>query len=106
MDTTQDELGPEKEIMQIYGPSSVHGPQHITAPHTQRLNSPQQVGSLSAPNDELAISDAGRLIDAVRDLPAIRGDRVAQIRAQLADGTYNADAKLDVALDRLLDEIA
>jgi hypothetical protein len=30
---------------------------------------------------------------------------VAEIRAQLASGIYETDAKLDVAIGRLLDEI-
>jgi hypothetical protein len=31
---------------------------------------------------------------------------VQDIRAALADGTYETDEKLDIALERLLDEIA
>jgi negative regulator of flagellin synthesis FlgM len=42
----------------------------------------------------------------VRDLPDIREDRVAQIRAEIARGTYETPEKLDVALSRLLDEFA
>lgn len=91
--------------MHVYGPSHLHGPQNITAPHTQRLNLPPAPAGVSAPRDELSLSDAGRLVDAVRQLPDIRADRVATIKAQLANGTYQADAKLDLALERLLDEI-
>ncbi len=32
--------------------------------------------------------------------------RVAELRAAILNGTYEIDAKLDVAVDRLLDEIA
>ncbi|MDP6556758.1 MAG: flagellar biosynthesis anti-sigma factor FlgM [Pirellulaceae bacterium] len=38
-------------------------------------------------------------------MPDVRTDRVAELRAQIASGAYETDAKLDVALDRLLDEI-
>ena len=41
----------------------------------------------------------------LNDIPAIRQDRVNSIRAAIADGTYETDAKLSTALDRLLDEI-
>jgi hypothetical protein len=32
-------------------------------------------------------------------------DRVNEIRAQIAAGTYETDEKLDIAVGRLLDEI-
>jgi negative regulator of flagellin synthesis FlgM len=61
--------------------------------------------SSTAIQDELDISDAARMIDEVRELPEIREDRIAQIRAQIASGTYETEEKLEVALGRLLDEI-
>jgi anti-sigma28 factor (negative regulator of flagellin synthesis) len=39
------------------------------------------------------------------EIPAIRQDRVDAIRTAIAQGTYETDAMLNVALDRLLDEI-
>jgi len=56
-------------------------------------------------SDELEISDVARLTELAREVPEIRQDRVASIRAQIAEGTYETDAKLDVAIERLLDEI-
>ena len=56
-------------------------------------------------NDTVEISDAGRLAEQMSQIPEIRQDRVNAIRAQIANGTYETDAKLSVALDRLLDEI-
>ncbi len=41
-----------------------------------------------------------------RELPEIREDRVAQVRAEIARGTYETPEKLDLALSRLPDEIA
>ena len=35
----------------------------------------------------------------------IRTDRVAQIRQAIEAGTYETQDKLDIAIDRLLDEI-
>jgi flagellar biosynthesis anti-sigma factor FlgM len=35
----------------------------------------------------------------------VRTDKVAQIREQLANGTYEDDKKLDAATDRLLDDL-
>ncbi|MCC6425331.1 MAG: flagellar biosynthesis anti-sigma factor FlgM [Phycisphaerales bacterium] len=40
------------------------------------------------------------------DRPAgIRAGLVDRIQRQLADGTYDIDGKLDIALDRMIDEV-
>jgi len=36
----------------------------------------------------------------------VRADKVAQVRSQIEAGTYETDDKLDVAADRLLDDLA
>jgi len=48
--------------------------------------------------DELQLSDAGQLVDKVRDLPEIRQDRVDQIKAQIATGAYETEEKLNIAV--------
>ncbi len=91
--------------MHIYGPANLHGAQPIGAPHSSRMTNRQSPSEASPIQDELQLSDAAQLVDQVRDLPEIRQDRVDQIRAQIADGSYETDEKMDVALGRLLDEI-
>jgi negative regulator of flagellin synthesis FlgM len=91
--------------MHVYGPTHLHGAQPIGSPHAARLNRPASAPSSGPIQDEVQISDAARLLDKVNDLPAIRQDRVNQIRQQIADGTYETPEKLQVALERLLGEI-
>jgi negative regulator of flagellin synthesis FlgM len=91
--------------MQIYGPSHLHGAQPINAPHASRVSQSAAAGSASPIQDEVQISSQGQFVDRVHELPDIRQDRVNQIRAQIAQGTYETDDKLDVAVGRLLDEI-
>lgn len=91
--------------MQIYGPTHVHPSQPISAPHATHSARPPQGAEQSAHADRVEISTAAQLVDRVRDLPEIRADRVAQIRAAIADGTYETDEKIDAAVERLLDEI-
>jgi negative regulator of flagellin synthesis FlgM len=55
--------------------------------------------------DEVDISDAARLVEQVHQLPEMRGDRVEAVRRQIAEGTYETGDKLNVAVERLLDEI-
>jgi anti-sigma28 factor (negative regulator of flagellin synthesis) len=93
--------------MQIYGPTHVHGPQPLSAPHVFRA---ERVGGLSRPADELSLSEAAqegeRLIELARSLPAIRQDRVDRLRAAIAQGTYETPERLSKAVDALLDELA
>ncbi len=91
--------------MQIYGASQLHGAQTLRAPHSIRQEPISTGNTAPSASDELTLSDSARFVDQARDLPEIRSDRVAQIRAAIADGTYDNDAKLSVALDRLLNEI-
>jgi negative regulator of flagellin synthesis FlgM len=91
--------------MQIYGPTHLHGPQAISPPHSARINRTEAPNSSGQIQDELDISDAGRMVEMAKQAPDIRQDRVDAIRAQIAAGTYETDEKLSAALDRLLDEI-
>jgi hypothetical protein len=92
--------------MYIYGTSHIHAAQPLSAPH--RLSPP--AGPHGAHSfggvDQLDISPEADFVAQARELPEIREDRVAAIRAQIQSGTYETSDKLDVALSRLLDEIA
>ena len=91
--------------MQIYGPAHLHGAQPINAPHTARLTQATSPNATGAIQDELQISDAGKMVDEVRQMPEMRMDRIKELRQQIASGTYETPEKLDIALGRLLDEM-
>lgn len=91
--------------MHIYGPSQLHGPQSISAPHVSRASQPAQRLESAPIQDELQISDAARLVEQAKAAPEMRMDRVNEIRRQIASGTYETQDKLDVAVSRLFDEI-
>jgi len=92
--------------MQIYGPAHLHGPQGVNAPHAKSC-SPPTTGARQSINtsDTLEISSEGALASRLSEVPDIRHDRVAAIKAQIVAGTYETDDKLNAALDALLDEI-
>ena len=90
--------------MYIYGTAHVHSAQPVNAPH--RLAATQAPSTSYAGGvDELDISPEADFVAQARDLPEIREDRVASIRAQIAAGTYETADKLEMALSGLLDEI-
>ena len=91
--------------MHIYGPHSLHGPQAIGAPHSARTAKPASPAEGTAIKDEINISDAARFIEQAAEAPEVRQNRIGSIKQQIADGTYETQEKLDVAVERLLDEI-
>ena len=89
--------------MEIYGPGQVHGPQSIRAP--QRVQPAQADAIDNTPLDQVEISAEADFVSQIHDLPDVRADRVADIRAQIESGVYETNEKIDVAVGRLLDEI-
>lgn len=71
-----------------------------------RLRSAAQVESRAdVVRDEVEISERAQWMSKMQELPQARQERVAQIKAALADGSYDADRHIDAALDRLIDEL-
>jgi flagellar biosynthesis anti-sigma factor FlgM len=55
-------------------------------------------------SDRVELSGAGHLLQSLKNND-VRADKVADIKAQIASGTYEDDAKMDVAVDRMLDDL-
>ena len=54
--------------------------------------------------DKLQLSGVSHLLKALKNND-VRAEKVAEIKAQIASGTYEDDRKLDAAVDRLLDDL-
>jgi negative regulator of flagellin synthesis FlgM len=92
--------------MEIHGAGGAQGAQPIyprLAAFTVEAGGTVQT---QAPRDRVEISPIGRMLDGVARLPEIRHERVEAIRAQIAAGVYETPEKLEVALDRLMDELS
>ena len=92
--------------MQVNGPSNVHGAQPVNSPNAARSAEQATQANQANSADEVSISQQADFLSRIDDIPDIRQERVDQIRAEIADGTYETDEKLDIAVSRLLDEIA
>ena len=97
--------------MQING---INGAQPVNPTNQVESAKATQSTSITNPTDQVEISAeaefSNQTVDMVNqlqinDLPEIRTDRVAQIREAIEAGTYETQDKLDIAVDRLLDEI-
>jgi anti-sigma28 factor (negative regulator of flagellin synthesis) len=60
--------------------------------------------SVPRATDRLELSGHSHLLTALRS-NEVRVDKVAVIKSQIEAGTYESGEKLDIAADRLLDEI-
>ena len=92
--------------MEIHGAGGTQGPQPIyprLAAFSIEAGGTVQAGS---PRDQVEISPLGRMLDGIGRLPEIRHEKVDAIRQQIASGIYETPEKLDVAMDRLLDELS
>lgn len=99
--------------MQIYGPYRVSTTQPTSQPQRTQPQQPESGAAKPAKGqvDQLDLSSAASDVNRVASTQIagggeIRIDRVAEIRRQIADGSYETPEKLDAALDRLLDQLA
>ena len=77
--------------------------QKITTSPIQKSVSAEAPTQLPA-TDRLELSGASHLLKSLQNND-IRADKVASIKAQIESGSYEDDAKLDIATDRLLDDL-
>lgn len=55
--------------------------------------------------DSVEISNVAQLAAQVQELPAVRAEVVNRVKAEIAAGTYETPEKIDVAIDRLMEEL-
>ena len=76
----------------------------VTGPKFESVKLPGSICN-NLPVDRVEISPIARLMSEISALPEIRADKVAQVRAEIQAGTYITPEKLDIAIDRLLEDI-
>jgi negative regulator of flagellin synthesis FlgM len=91
--------------MHIHGTTHIHGPHGINAPHAPFRGQSGQSAPSANSADRVEISAAAEAAIQANESHGVRRDLVNELRAQIAAGTYETPAKLDAAIDRLLDEI-
>ena len=91
--------------MEIYGAGGAQGPQPIYPRLAAFTVEAGQTVQTQAPRDRVEISPIGRMLDGVARLPEIRHEKVEEIRRQIASGVYETPEKLELALDRMMDEL-
>ena len=68
----------------------------------------------SAPDDDIIMEEIlenlnttpiGQVLKKIASLPEIRKDKVLNVRRQLTDGKYDLNERLNIALDRVLEDL-
>lgn len=57
-------------------------------------------------SDQLELSETAKLLAKLANLPDVREDLVARVKAEIADGTYETADKLDAAIEGLAEHLA
>jgi len=91
--------------MHIHGTNHIHGPHGINPPHISTRAAGTQSAAPGNSVDRVDISPAAEAAIEAAESGGIRHDLVNLIRGQIAAGTYDTPEKMDIALERLLDEI-
>jgi len=55
--------------------------------------------------DRVEISQLARMMGKIAQLPPVRQDKIDQVKAAIASGSYETPDKWDIAIDRLLEEL-
>ena len=66
---------------------------------------PGQAVDNSVSVDRVEISQIARLMSEISALPEVRAEKVAQVRSEIEAGTYITPEKLDIAVERLLEDL-
>jgi negative regulator of flagellin synthesis FlgM len=91
--------------MEIFGAGGTQGPQPIYPRLAAFTIDSGQTVHAGTPRDHVEISPLGQMLDGISQLPEIRYEKVEEIRRQIAAGSYETSERLELALDRLLEEL-
>jgi negative regulator of flagellin synthesis FlgM len=91
--------------MQIQGTNRIHSPQGINAPHFSTKTAGTQSTGAAGKTDRVEISPAANAAIEATESSRVRTDLVNLIRGQIAAGTYDTPEKMNVAMERLLDQM-
>lgn len=88
--------------MDIGKTDGVGGPGRIDGPNKIARSTPSAAASKSSGADKVDLSHQAGMISKTLGLPAVRTERVAEIKKLIESGRFDTDARLEGALDHFL----
>ena len=73
--------------------------------HDQENSTPHQDMIMEKILENLNTTPIGQVLKKIASLPEVRKDKVLNVRQQLTDGHYDLNERLDLALDKVLEEL-
>ncbi len=92
--------------MQIRGTSSIQSTSQVNLSNKIQSVETESISTQIDTADQVDISSEAQMLAELNDATDIRAEKVAEIRQQIETGHYETSDKLDVAVDRMLDELA
>jgi negative regulator of flagellin synthesis FlgM len=94
------------DISSLQGNGRLAGVPPSSSKRTDRQSEATEASEAYAePVDQVEISAIGQMLSSLDGEGGVRAEKVAQIRQQIADGTYLTDEKLSVAANRLMEAL-
>ena len=90
--------------MEIHGPGGVHGPERPDAP-SERPSEVDQSSTTERVVDQVQISEQAQYLEKLSQVPAIRHERIVEIQQQIEAGAYESIERLEIAVEKLLEEL-
>jgi len=91
-------------MSKIQGINGYSAPKPVGPQQEVGSGGPEPAPSPSRKGDRVEISAAARFLSRIAELPEMRAEKIESIRRALAEGTYDVEGKMSIALDRLLEE--
>ena len=91
--------------MEVRGLSSARPMSPVSRPETTTGSAESAPVGPVSPKDEVEISAVGKLLDNASRTPGIRDQRLAEIKAAIESGSYETPEKLEMALNRMVDQL-
>ena len=90
--------------MDIGSTEGIGGIGRIQGPQKPASISPSSYTQAAGSADKLEISTHGHLVSQARELPAMRLERIQEVRTLIESGRFDTPQRLQGAIDRFLDE--
>ena len=91
--------------MEVRGLSSASPMSPLSRPEATSAPEKSTGVTPTTPRDEVEISEVGKMLDDASRTPGIREQRLAQIKAAIEAGTYETPEKLELALNRMVEQL-
>jgi hypothetical protein len=90
--------------MNIGNTDGIGGLGRIEGPHRISPVAPNQSTSGASSADKVDISSQAGLISKALGMPAVRAERIAEVKNLIQSGRFDTEQRLNAALDRFLSE--